>query len=141
MKVMVLIKATTESEAGQMPSEQALTEMMDFNEELVKSGVMLAGDGLHPSAKGARVNFEDDKVTVTDGPFTETKEMIAGYWLWQVRSMEEAKEWAKRIPNTDLTHGQVELRPVFEPEDFGENLTAEVREKEQKLRAQVEANQ
>jgi hypothetical protein len=139
MRVMVLIKATDESEAGVMPSEELLTQMLEFNEELVKAGVMLAGDGLHPSSKGVRVTFPERKVI--DGPFAETKELLAGYWLWQVKSMDEAIEWAKRVPNPDPgTEGVIELRPVFEPDDFGEELTPELRDKEQQLRRQAEAS-
>ena len=137
MRVMVMVKATKESEAGQMPSQELLTEMGKFNEELVKAGVMLAGEGLHPSSKGARVRFSGDKRTVTDGPFTETKELVAGYWLWQVRSMDEAIEWAKRCPNPMEQGGELEIRPVFEAEDFGEEFTPELREQEERLRAQI----
>jgi hypothetical protein len=141
MRVMVLIKATEDSEAGKMPSEELLTQMMELNEELVKSGVMLAGDGLHPSSKGVRVAFSGSERKVIDGPFAETKELIAGYWVWQVKSMEEAIEWVKRIPNPDDVHTDVEIRPIFEAEDFGEELTPELREKEAELRAQTEAGQ
>ena len=136
MRVMVLVKADKNSEAGAMPSEQLLSEMMKFNEELVKAGVMLAGEGLHPSSKGKRVRFEGAKKTVIDGPFAETKELVAGYWLWQVRSMDEAVEWLKRAPFDGGT--EIELRPVFESEDFGAELTPELREKEERLRAEVE---
>src|ERR671920_256744 len=122
MRVMVLVKATEQSEAGEMPSEQLLSDMMAFNEELVRAGVMLAGEGLHPSSKGARVAFSGSERKVIDGPFTETKELLAGYWLWQVKSMDEAIEWAKRIPNPDNEDGVVELRPVFEADDFGDEL-------------------
>jgi hypothetical protein len=140
MRVMVLIKATEESEAGQMPSQELLSQMMEFNEELVKAGVMLAGDGLHPSSKGARVKFSGGERKVIDGPFAETKELVAGYWLWQVKSMDEAIEWVKRMPNPDPgTEGVVEIRPVFEPDDFGDELTPELREKEQRLRRETEA--
>ena len=139
MRVMVLIKATPESEAGEMPSEQLLTEMLQFNEELVKAGVMLAGEGLHPSSKGARVRFSGDERTVIDGPFAETKELLAGYWVWQVKSLDEAIEWVKRIPNPDGTDGEVEIRQVFEAEDFGDELTPELREQEARLREQVES--
>ena len=140
MRVVVLIKATPESEAGVMPSEQLLTEMMGFNEELVKAGVMLGGDGLHPSSKGVQVAFSGSERKVIDGPFAETKELLAGYWVWQVKSMDEAIEWVKRIPNPDPgTEGVVEIRPVFEAEDFGDELTPELREKEQQLREQTEA--
>ena len=137
MRVMVMIKATPETEAGQLPSEQMLADMTAFNEELVKAGVMLAGEGLHPSAKGARVVFDGDKTTVIDGPFTESKELVAGFWLWQVKSLEEAIEWAKRIPNTDGGHGEVEIRPVYESEDFGDAATPDILEREQKMREQV----
>jgi hypothetical protein len=138
MRVMVLIKATEQSEAGQLPSQRLLEEMTAYNEELVKAGVMLAGEGLHPSAKGARVEFADTERKVIDGPFAETKELLAGFWLWQVKSMDEAIEWVKRIPNPDGEHSVVEIRPVFEAEDFGEALTPELREKDQQLRAQTE---
>ena len=137
MRVMVIVKASKNSEAGVMPSEELLTEMGKYNEELVKAGVMLAGDGLHPSAKGKRVRFSGTQRTVVDGPFTETKELIAGYWMWQVKSMEEAVAWARRIPNTDGVHSFVELRPVFEAEDFGDNLTPELRAQEDRLRAEL----
>jgi hypothetical protein len=137
MRVMVMVKGTEESEAGQMPSQELLTEMGNFNEELVKAGVMLAGEGLHPSAKGARIQFSGDKRTVIDGPFTESKELVAGYWLWQVRSMDEAIEWAKRCPNPTGQDGVLEIRPVFETEDFGDELTPELREQEERLRAQI----
>jgi hypothetical protein len=137
MRVMVMVKATKESEAGEMPSQELLTEMGEFNEELVKAGVMLAGEGLHPSSKGARVRFSGDKRTVIDGPFAETKELVAGYWLWQVRSMDEAIEWAKRCPNPMQEDGVLELRPVFEAEDFGDEFTPELREQEERLRAQI----
>jgi hypothetical protein len=140
MRVIVLIKANPQSEAGEMPSQQLLTDMLAFNEELVKAGVMLAGEGLHPSSKGVRVRFSGDERTVIDGPFAETKELLAGYWVWQVKSMDEAIEWVKRIPNTDGTDGEVEIRPVFEADDFGEELTPELRDKEARLRAQVESN-
>jgi hypothetical protein len=133
MRVMVFVKASKESEAGVMPSRQLLEEMGKFNEELVKAGVMLAGEGLKASSNGKRVRFSSDKKTVIDGPFTETKELVAGFWLWQVRSMEEAVEWLKRAPFRD---GEVEIRPVFEAADFGEALTPELREKEERMRAQ-----
>jgi hypothetical protein len=139
MRVMVLVKATAESEAGVLPSEELLTEMMAFNEELVKAGVMLAGEGLHPSSKGARVAFSGKERKVIDGPFAETKELIAGYWLWQVKSLDEAIEWVKRVPNPTGEEGTVEIRPVFEPDDFGDNLTPEVREQERRLREQTES--
>ena len=136
MRVMVLVKANEESEAGVMPDEKILAEMGKYNEELVKAGVMLAGEGLHPSSKGARVRFSGEKRSVTDGPFAETKELIAGFWLWQVKSLEEAIEWLKRSP---FQEGEVEIRPVFESEDFGAELTPELREQEARLRAQLEA--
>jgi len=137
MRFMVIIKADTRSEAGEMLSERLLTEMGKYNEELVKAGVMLAGEGLHPSSKGARVRFSGTKRTVIDGPFPETKELIAGFWLIQVKSKEEAIEWVKRIPNPDGTDTDVEIRQVFEAEDFGPELTAEAREQEQRLRAEL----
>jgi hypothetical protein len=135
---MVIVKANKDSEAGVMPSEQQLREMGNYNEELVKAGVMLDGDGLQPSSKGVRVKFSGDKKTVTDGPFTETKELIAGYWIWQVRSMDEAIEWARRMPNPGLGESEVEIRPLFEADDFGEEFTPELREQEERLRAQLE---
>jgi len=135
---MVLVKASAESEAGEMPKEEGLSEMTDFNEELVKAGVMLAGEGLHPSSKGARVAFSGGERKVIDGPFAETKELVAGYWVWQVKSLDEAVEWLKRAP---FQEGEVEIRPVFEPDDFGDELTPELREREAQLRAQSEANQ
>jgi hypothetical protein len=138
MRVMVFIKATERSEAGEMPSQQLLEQMTAFNEELVKAGVMLGGEGLHPSSKGVRVEFAGSERKVIDGPFSETKELIAGYWLWQVKSMDEAIEWVKRIPNPEGEDGVVEIRPVFEAEDFGEEFTPELREKERQLRAQAE---
>jgi hypothetical protein len=140
MRVMVLIKATEQSERGEMPSEKLLTEMTTFNEELVKSGIMLAGDGLHPSAKGVRVAFKGSERKVIDGPFAETKELLAGYWIWQVKSLDEAVEWVKRIPapDEDADEAIVEIRPVFEAEDFGAELTPELREREAALRAQTE---
>jgi hypothetical protein len=142
MRVMVMIKATEQSEAGEMPSEQLLSEMMAFNEELVKAGVMLAGEGLHPSSAGARVVFAGGERKVIDGPFTETKELLAGYWLWQVKSLDEAIEWVKRIPDPmPDSEAVVEIRPVFEADDFGEELTPELRAKEAELRQQVEAGQ
>ena len=134
MRVMVLVKANEDSEAGVLPDEKILTEMGKFNEELVKAGVMLAGEGLQSSSKGARVKFDGGKRTVIDGPFAETKELIAGFWLWQVKSMEEAIEWLKRAP---FQEGEVEVRQVFETEDFGANLTPELREQEERLRAQI----
>jgi hypothetical protein len=139
MRVMVLIKANDKSEAGEMPSQQALTDMMNFNEDLVKAGVMLAGDGLTPSSQGARIAFKGSDRKVIDGPFPETKELLAGYWVWQVKSLEEAIEWVKRVPNTDDEDGTVEIRPVFEADDFGDLMTPELREQERRLRAQTEA--
>ncbi len=138
MRVMVLVKANEESEAGAMPSKQILAEMGKYNEELTKAGVLLAGDGLHPSSKGKRVRFSGDKPTVIDGPFAETKELIAGFWIWQVRSVEEAVEWLKRAPFSG--GAEVELRPVFEMEDFGPELTPELRDQEERLRTQTGAN-
>jgi hypothetical protein len=138
---MVIVKASKESEAGQMPSEKLLTEMGAFNEELVKAGVMLAGEGLHPSAKGKRVHFSGSKRSVTDGPFTETKELIAGYWLWKVSSMQEAVDWVKRCPNPMEGDSDIEIRPVFEAEDFGAEFTPELREQEERLRAQMTKRQ
>jgi hypothetical protein len=136
MRVMVLVKASKESEAGVMPSQQLLADMGKFNEELVNAGVMLAGDGLHPSSKGARVKFSGGQRIVTDGPFAEAKELIAGFWIWQVKSMEEAIEWLKRAPFEDT---EVEIRQVFEAEDFGAELTPELREQQERVRAQVAA--
>jgi hypothetical protein len=135
MRVMVVVKASKESEAGVLPDTEILTKMGKFNEQLVKAGVMLAGDGLQPSAKGKRVRFSGDKRTVIDGPFTETKELIAGYWIWQVRSMDEAVEWLKRAPFDG--GNEVEIRQVFEAADFGENLTPELKERDQRLREQL----
>ena len=140
MRVMVLIKATEQSEAGEMPSQELLEQMTAFNEELVRAGVMLAGDGLHPSSKGVRVEFSGRERKVIDGPFAETKELLAGYWLWQVKSLDEAIEWTKRIPNPTGEHGVVEIRPVFEADDFGEEFTPELREREAQLRAQAETS-
>jgi len=139
MRFMVIVKANKDSEAGVMPSEELLTEMGKFNEELVNAGVMLAGEGLHPSSKGARVVFSGDKRTVIDGPFAETKELVAGFWLWQVKSKEEAIEWARRCPNPTNEGGELEIRQVFEAEDFGEEFTPELREQEDRLRAEIEA--
>ena len=137
MRFMILIKADKNSEAGIMPDERLLTDMGKFNEELVKAGIMLAGEGLHPSSKGARVKFSGSKRIVTDGPFAETKELVAGFWLWQVKSKEEAIEWVKRIPNPmPGTETEVEIRQVFEIEDFGDAATPELREQEARLRAQ-----
>ena len=139
MRVMVLIKANEQSERGEMPSEKLLTEMTAYNEELVKAGIMLAGEGLHPSEKGVRVAFEGGERKVIDGPFAETKELLAGFWVWQVRSLDEAVEWVKRMPSPDDgDESVVEIRPVFEVEDFGEELTPELREREAALRAQTE---
>ena len=139
MRVMILMKATKDSEAGVFPSEQVLTQMGNFNEELVKAGIMQAGEGLHPSSKGARVRFSGGQQTVIDGPFAETKELLAGFWMWNVKSMEEALDWVKRIPNPDNDDFEVELRPVFEMEDFGAELTPEARAQEERLRAEMEA--
>ena len=141
MRFMIIVKATKDSEAGIMPSEQLLTDMGKFNEELVNAGVMLAGDGLHPSSKGARVKFSGSKRTVIDGPFAETKELIAGYWLWQCKSKEEAIEWVKRCPNpaVDGKEGELEIRQVFEAEDFGAEFTPELREQEKRILSQAEA--
>jgi len=137
MRVMVIVKANKDSEAGVMPSTQLLTEMGKFNEELVKAGLMLAGEGLHPSSKGKRVKFSGSNRTVIDGPFTETKELIAGFWLWQIKSMDEAVEWVKRCPNPMNTDSEVEIRQVFDAEDFGREFTPELREQEQRLREQI----
>ena len=138
MKVMVIVKADANSEAGAIPSTKLLTEMGKFNEELVKAGVMLAGEGLHPSSKGVRVRFEGGKRTVIDGPFSETKELIAGFWLWQVKSKEEAIEWVKRCPNPfSGMDSEIEIRQVFEAEDFGAEFTPELREQEERLRAKI----
>jgi hypothetical protein len=138
MKVMVMVKATQDSEAGVMPNEQLLTEMGNYNEELVKAGIMLAGEGLHPSSKGARVSFSGANRVVTDGPFTETKELVAGFWLWQVKSMAEAIEWVKRCPNPMPGDSEIEIRPIFEAEDFGAEFTPELREQEERIRAEAE---
>ena len=140
MRFMIIIKATTDSEAGVMPSRQLLSEMGKFNEELVQAGVMLAGDGLHPSSKGARVRFSGTRRTVIDGPFAETKELIAGYWLWQCRSKEEAIEWVKRCPNPMPGESEIEIRQVFEAEDFGAEFTPELKAQEDRLRAQMAKN-
>ncbi len=137
MRFMVMVKANEDSEAGVMPSEELLTAMGRYNEELVKAGVMLAGEGLHPSSKGARVRFSGPERTVIDGPFTEAKELIAGFWLIQVKSREEAIEWVKRIPNPTGGESEVELRQVFEADDFGDELTPELREQEARLREQT----
>ena len=137
MRFMVLIKADKDSEAGVMPNEQLLTAMGKFNEDLVKAGVMLAGEGLHPSSKGARVKFSGEKRTVIDGPFTEAKELIAGFWIWQVKSKEEAIEWVKRAPSPFKGECEIEIRQVFEADDFGEAFTPELREQEERLRSQT----
>lgn len=139
MRVMVIVKATKDSEAGVLPSKELIDAMGKYNEQLVKAGIMLAGDGLQPSSKGKRVRFSGEKRSVIDGPFTETKELIAGFWIWQVRSMEEAVEWLKRCPNPhpDTGETEVEIRPFFEAADFGENLTPEAKERDQRLREQM----
>ena len=137
MRFMVIVKATKDSEAGVMPSEQLLAEMGKYNEELVKAGIMLAGEGLHPSSKGARVRFSGKQRAVIDGPFAETKELIAGYWLWQVKSREEAIEWVKRCPNPMPGDSEIEIRQVFEAEDFGAEFTPELREQEERLREKI----
>ena len=138
MKVMVLVKATQDSEAGVMPSEQLLTEMGNYNEALVKAGILLAADGLHPSSKGARVQFSGANRTVTDGPFTETKELVAGFWIWQVKSMDEAIAWVKRCPNPMPGDSEIEIRPIFEMEDLGAEFTPELRAQEEQIRAAAE---
>jgi hypothetical protein len=135
---MVFVKANKDSEAGVMPSEKLLADMMKFNEELVKAGIMLAGEGLHPSSKGARIRFSGTKRIVVDGPFTETRELVAGYWLWKVKSLQEAIDWAKRCPNPTGEEGELEIRPLFEAEDFGPELTPELKAKEEKLRKRTE---
>ena len=138
MRFMVIVKATEDSEAGRMPTEELLTAMMKYNEELVKAGIMLAGDGLQPSSKGARVQFDGPKRTVVDGPFAETKELVAGYWIWQVRSLEEAIEWVKRCPNPMFGPSDIEIRPLYDIEDFGDIVTPEVREQNRRLREETE---
>ncbi len=139
MRVMVIVKATKNSEAGLMPGEQLLAEMGKYNEELVKAGLMLAGDGLHPSSKGKRIRFAGGKRTVVDGPFAETKELIAGFWIWQVRSMDEAVEWARRCPDPmPGEDAELEIRPIFEADDFGEEFTPELRAQEERLRQEIE---
>jgi hypothetical protein len=138
MRVIVMIKATEQSEAGEMPSQEVLEQMTAYNEELVKAGVMLGGEGLHPSSRGVRVEFAGSQRKVIDGPFSETKELLAGYWVWQVKSMDEAIEWVKRIPNPDGGESTVEIRPVFEVDDFGDELTPELRARDAELRAQTE---
>ena len=137
MRFIVMVKATKDSEAGVMPSTQLLEDMGKFNEELVKAGIMLAGEGLHPSSKGVRVRFDGDKRTVVDGPFAETKELVAGFWIWQVKSREEAIEWVKRCPNPHPGPSEIEIRQVFEPADFGPALTPELRDAEQRLRGRI----
>jgi hypothetical protein len=138
MRVMVIVKASRESEAGEVPDQELLAAMGNFNDELVKSGVMLAGEGLHPTSKGKRVRFSGTKRTVIDGPFSETKELIAGFWLWQVKSMEEAIEWVKRCPNPMKGDSEIEIRPVFEADDFGAEYTPELRAQEERQRKEME---
>ena len=137
MRVMVLVKADSNTEAGTMPSEQLLTEMGRYNEELVQAGIMQGGEGLHPSSKGVRVHFSGKRRSITDGPFSETKELVAGFWMWKVKSMAEAIEWAKRCPNPTGEESVLEIRPVFEAEDFGAEFTPELREQEERLRSQI----
>jgi hypothetical protein len=137
MRVMVIVKATTDSEAGIMPTEQEFAAMTSYNEQLVKAGIMLAGEGLHPSSKGARVRFSGKNRIVTDGPFTETKEVIAGYWIWQVKSLEEAIEWVKKCPNPMRTDSDIEIRPIFSPEDFGDAITPELRAREERMDEEI----
>jgi hypothetical protein len=139
MRFMIIIKANAESEAGQMPSEKLLADMGNYNEELVKAGVMLAGEGLHPSSRGARVHFSQGRRTVTDGPFTETRELIAGFWIWQVGSLDEAIEWVKRCPDPFNGESDIEIRQIFEAEDFGTEFTPELRAQEDRLRAEMAA--
>lgn len=139
MRFMVLMKANSDSEAGVMPSEQILAEMGRYNEELVNAGIMLAGEGLHPTSKGARVRFSDGRISVVDGPFTETKELIAGFWMFQVASLDEAIEWVKRCPHPEEGDMEIEIRQVFEAEDFGAEFTPELREQEERLRARLPA--
>jgi hypothetical protein len=139
MRVIVLVKASKDSEAGVMPSERLLTEMTAFNEELAEAGVMLAGEGLTPSSRGARVRFSNVGLDVVQGPFEEAEQLVAGYWLWEVDSLEDAIEWVKRVPNPDGIHGEIEIRPIFEAEEFGEAFTPELREKDARLRAQTGA--
>ena len=138
MRVMVFVKATEDSEAGMMPSEQMFAEMGKFNEELINAGIMQAGEGLHPSSRGKRVRFSGSKRTVIDGPFPETKELVAGFWIWKVKSMEEAVEWVKRCPNPMNTDSDIEIRPIFEAEDLGEEFTPALRQQEERLRAKME---
>jgi len=140
MKVIVMVKANKDSEAGRMPSEQLLRAMGEYNEELVKAGIMLAGEGLHPSSKGKRLVFKGSQKTFVDGPFAEAKELIAGFWIWQVKSMEDAVAWARRMPNPHAEEAEVEIRPIFEPEDFGEQLTPELREREERQRLEMARN-
>jgi hypothetical protein len=137
MRFMVIVKASKDSEAGKLPTTELLAAMGKFNDELIKAGVMLAGEGLHPSSKGARVRFSGDKRTVIDGPFAETKELVAGFWLWKCKSLQEAIDWAKRCPNPHNDGGELEIRQIFEAEDFGENLTPELREQEERQRAEL----
>jgi hypothetical protein len=137
MKVMVFVKANEDTEAGKLPSRELIEEMTAYNEKLVEAGVMLAGEGLHPSSRGARVHFDGESRTVSDGPFAETKELVAGYWLWQVESLDEAIEWARKCPNPTGAKGQLEIRPIFEADDFGEAFTPELREREERMRARV----
>lgn len=139
MRFVVMVKATKDSEAGKMPSTKLLEEMGQFNEKLVKAGIMLAGEGLHPSSNGVRVRFNGDTRTVIDGPFAETKELVAGFWIWQVKSREEAIEWVKRCPNPHEGESEIEIRQVFEADDFGPALTPELREAEERLRAKIDA--
>lgn len=140
MRVMVMVKASPESEAGEMPGTELMAAMGRFNEELVKAGVMLAGEGLHPSSRGKRVQFSGSRRTVVDGPFAETRELVAGFWLWQVRSMDEAVEWVRRCPNPMVSDSEIEIRPVFEAADFGEAFTPELQAQEERLRAEIEAS-
>ncbi len=139
MRVMVIVKASPESEAGEMPSTELLAAMGQYNEELVKAGVMQSGEGLHPSSRGKRVLFSGTSRSVTDGPFAETKELVAGFWMWQVKSMDDAVEWVRRCPNPMMSDSEIEIRPVFEAEDFGAEFTPELREQEDRLRAEIEA--
>ena len=139
MRVMVMVKATTQSEAGEMPRTEMLAAMGKFNEELVKAGVMLAGEGLHPSSRGKRIRFSGSDRSVVDGPFTQTNELVAGFWLWQVKSIEEAVEWVKRCPDPMDGDSEIEIRPLFEAEDFGAEYTPELRQQEERLRAEVES--
>ena len=140
MRVMVIVKASNASEAGEMPDQKMLTEMGQFNEELVKAGLMLAGEGLHPTSRGKRVHFSGSKRTVIDGPFAETKELIAGFWIWKVKSMDEAVEWVKRCPNPHNEDSDIEIRRIFEEDDFGAEFTPELREQERRIREQAEKN-